>query len=85
MRGFVAYGSLVLDDPEGKVDGNALVPEEVDALFPGVGLEEVPEIPGDSHRRRWRRRRGEEEGKGKGFRPGLAPRWDAMCLARRET
>lgn len=88
VRGFVAYGSLVLDDPEGKVDGNALVPEEVDALFPGVGLEEVPEISADSHRQRWRRRRGEEDGNGKDFRPGLAPRWDgtgfAMRLARRE-
>lgn len=63
-RGFVADGGLVLDDPEGKVDGDALVPQEVDVLVPGVGLEEVPEFPGDSHRQRWWIRREEEEGQG---------------------
>lgn len=54
-----ADGSVVLDDPEGEVDGDALLTEEVRAFSAGVGLEEVPESATDAHGR-------EEEGKNEG-------------------
>lgn len=42
-------GGLVLDDPEGEVDGDPLVPEEIEALSSGVRLQQIPEVAADSH------------------------------------
>lgn len=39
----------MLDNPEGEVDGDPLVPEEVDVLPPRPGLEKVPEPALDPH------------------------------------
>lgn len=47
-----ADGDVVLDDPEGEIDGDALVAEEVRALVAGVGFQELPEVPADAHIRR---------------------------------
>lgn len=44
-------GGLVLDDPEGEVDGDPIVPEEVDVLPTRTGLEQVPESARDPHGR----------------------------------
>lgn len=42
-------GGLVLNNPEGEVDGHPLVPEEVDVLPPRAGFEKVPESALDPH------------------------------------
>lgn len=43
---------VVLDDPIGEIDGDALVAEEIDALIARIGLQMVPEASTDAHLRR---------------------------------
>lgn len=40
---------VVLDDPIGEIDGDALVAEEIDALIARIGLQKVPEASTDTH------------------------------------
>lgn len=62
-------GGLVLDEPEGEVDGDALVPEEVDPFIVRVGLQQVPEVTADAHLGRGDG--GERRGRGgERFKPG---------------
>lgn len=55
-------GGVVLDDPEGEVDGDALAAEVVGAFEACVRFEEVPEVAADSHFLAGDRRRGEMRG-----------------------
>lgn len=52
---FSVNGGVVLDDPEGEVDGDTLVAEEIDAFEAGVGFQKVPEASADAHcKQEWR-------------------------------
>lgn len=48
-RTFAANGGIVLNDPEGEINRDTLVAEEIDAFEASVGLKEVPEISADAH------------------------------------
>lgn len=40
---------LVLNNPEGKVNGDSLVPQEIKAFVSGIGLKQIPEFASNPH------------------------------------
>lgn len=45
----VLDSGFMLYEPEGEVDSNPLVPQEIKTLMPGVGFKQVPEFTTNTH------------------------------------
>lgn len=41
--------SFMLDNPVRQVHGHPFVPQEIKAFMSGIGLEQIPEVPSNTH------------------------------------
>lgn len=49
LSGIVFECGLVLDNPEGEVNGDSLVPQEIEAFVSGIGFKQLPEFASNPH------------------------------------